>query len=156
MIFCDRRAKWLLCLLSLMACGTPRPPPVTTTSAGTTPADSRILAEAKMASSLHSVVQRMRQDGVTAANVTTRQAESYTTPLVRVDHTGRIQAVVLVTAVEEWVASQLEVHRAHIEIADAELRLIQAWIPFDRLEEIAALPFVRYIRPPSYAMRRAR
>jgi hypothetical protein len=109
-----------------------------------------------MASSLHSVVQRMRQDGITAANVTTRQAESYTTPLVRVDHTGRIQAVVLVTAVEEWVASQLEVHRAHIEIADAELRLIQAWIPFDRLEEIAALPFVRYIRPPSYAMRRAR
>jgi hypothetical protein len=108
----------------------------------------------KIASSLHSVVQQMRQDGVTAANVAARQAESYSTPLVRVDHTGRLQAVVLVTAVEERMVSQLEAHQAHVEIADAELRLIQAWIPFDRLEDIATLPFVHAIRPPGYAMRR--
>ncbi|HEY7490082.1 MAG TPA: hypothetical protein VIH59_03085 [Candidatus Tectomicrobia bacterium] len=94
----------------------------------------------------------MRQDGLTTA--TARQAESYTTPLVRVDQTGSIQAVLLVTAVEPEIEVVLEQQHARIEAADAGLRLIQAWIPFDRLEQIAALPFVQYIRPPSYAIRR--
>jgi hypothetical protein len=109
---------------------------------------------AKIATSIRSVVQRMRQDGLTAATATAHQAESYTTPLVRVDQTGSVQAVLLVTAVEPAVEVLLEQQYARIEAVDAGLRLIQAWIPFDRLEHIAALPFVQYIRPPSYAVRR--
>jgi hypothetical protein len=62
--------------------------------------------------------------------------------------------VLLVTAVEPGIEALLEQQHARIETVDARLRLIQAWIPFDRLEQIAALPFVQYIRPPSYAVRR--
>ena len=82
----------------------------------------------KIASSLQRVVQRMHQDGVTAANVATRHAETYSTPLVHVDTLGRR--------------------------ADAQLHIVHAWVPFDRLETVAALPFVRSLRPPSYASRR--
>lgn len=153
----DRRANFLLGALVVLACGTAAPPPpappAATTGAVSIPLRSDAAA-AKIAAAIRSVVQRLQQDGITAATAAARQAESYTTSLVRVDHTGSIQAVILVTAVENQVESILAQHQARIEIADAELRLIQAWVPFERLEQIAALPFVRYIRPPSYAVRR--
>jgi len=111
-------------------------------------------AASKIASPLQRVVQRMQQDGVTAASVTVRQAERYSTPLVRVDAQGRVHTAILVTTFDAQVASVLTTHRVSIEHADAQARLVQAWIPFDRLATVAALPFVRYLRPPSYASRR--
>jgi hypothetical protein len=71
-----------------------------------------------------------------------------------VDHLGRIQTVIQVTAVDAQVERLLEQQQVHIDISDAGLRLMQAWIPFDRVEQVARLPFVQYIRPPSYAFRR--
>jgi hypothetical protein len=160
----DRRVHVLLCIVAVMAGGmsqpSPQTPPATqhapaaTAGAMPIPPRSDDPVAAKIATSIRSVVQRMRQDGLTAATATARQAESYTTPLVRVDQTGSVQTVLLVTAVEPGVEVLLEQQHARIEVVDAELRLIQAWIPFHRLEHIAALPFVRYIRPPSYAVRR--
>jgi hypothetical protein len=160
----DRRVHVLLCMLVVMACGTSQltpqtsPPtqhaPAATTEAVPIPPRSDDPGVVKIATPLRSVVQRMRQDGLTTANATAHQAESYTTPLVRVDQAGSVQAVLLVTTVEPEIEVLLEQQHARIEVADAGLRLIQAWLPFDRLEYIAALPFVRYIRPPSYAVRR--
>ena len=111
-------------------------------------------AASKIASPLQRVVQRMQQDGVTAANVTTRHAERYSTPLVRVDAQGRIHTAILVTTFDAQVESVLTTHQAAIEHADTQARLVQAWIPFDRLATVATFPFVRYLRSPSYARRR--
>lgn len=111
-------------------------------------------AASKIASPLQRVVQRMQQDGVTAANVTTRQAERYSTPLVRVDAKGRVHTAILVTTFDAQVESALTTPQVSLEHVDAQARLVQAWIPFDRLATVAALPFVRYLRPPSYATRR--
>jgi hypothetical protein len=147
-----KQAQLLLLLLLVTACASPPQPQASGASGSVSPSPTALAAE-KLALSLRSVVQRMQQDGVTAANVTTRQAEAYSTPLVRVDHTGRLHVVLLVTLVDEQVQSLLLAHQARLEIADAELRLIQAWVPFDRLEDVAALPVVRYVRPPSYVMR---
>ena len=108
----------------------------------------------KIASPLQRVVQRMQQDGVTAANVRARHAEKYSTPLVRVDAQGRVHTAILVTTFDAEVKSILAIHQVSIEHADAQSRLVQAWIPFDRLTTIAGLPFIRYLRPPSYASRR--
>jgi hypothetical protein len=93
----------------------------------------------------------MQEDGLTAENVAAHHAHTYTTPLVQVDAQGNMHAVLLVSAIDERVLSLLEEHRVRIDIIDEKLLLVQAWIPFDRLEDVAALPFVRYIRPPSYA-----
>jgi len=111
-------------------------------------------AASKIASSLQRAVQRMQQDGVTAANVTARHAERYSTPLVHVDTLGRVHTAILVTTFDAEVESVLTTHQVSIERADAQARLVQAWIPFDRLATVAALPCVRYLRPPSYASRR--
>jgi hypothetical protein len=109
----------------------------------------------KIASSLRSTVDRLRQDGITAENAAQRQVETYTTPLVRIDRHGRIQVDILVSTLDDQVQSGLRAYQVDIAFADADLRLVQAWVPFDRLEEVATLAFVRYIRPPKYAVRRS-
>lgn len=153
MIFFNRLIRCLL-LLCMTACSAFQPLPTATAGATTAHSNPDVSATAKIASSLRSVIQRLREAGITAANAAVRHAESYSMPLVQVDHTGSIQTVIVVTTVDDQVESLLEQQQVRIEIADADLRLIQAWIPFERVEHIAALPFVRYIRPPSYAFRR--
>ena len=128
--------------------------PITIPDTMQTPPPSGSPATSKIASSLRSVVQRMQQDGVTAANVTARHTERYSTPLVHVDTQGRVHTAILVTTFDAEVESVLTTHQVSIERADAQARLVQAWIPFDRLATVAALPCVRYLRPPSYASRR--
>ena len=107
-----------------------------------------------IASSLQRVVQRMHQDGVTAANVAIRHAETYSTPLVHVDTLGRVHTAILITTFDTHVESVLTTHQVAIERADAQVHIVQAWVPFDRLETVATLSFVRSLRPPSYASRR--
>jgi len=108
----------------------------------------------KIASSLRRLVQRMQHDGVTAANVTAHHTERYSTPLVHVDTEGRVHTAILLTAFDPQVEPVLTAQRVAIERVAVEMRLVQGWIPFDRLATVAALPFVRYLRPPSYAHRR--
>jgi hypothetical protein len=109
----------------------------------------------KIASSLRSTVERLRQDGITAENAARRQVETYTTPLVRIDRQGRMQVDILVSTLDDQLQSALKAYQVDIEFADVDLRLVQAWVPFDRLEEVATLAFVRYIRPPKYTIRRS-
>ena len=130
-----------------------RPPTAVADTVSTRPLSGSPVA-GKIASSLQHIVQRMHRDGVTAANVATRHAETYSTPLVHVDPLGRVHTAILVTTFDTHVESVLTVHQVAIERADAQLHIVHAWVPFDRLETIAALPFVRSLRPPSYASRR--
>lgn len=157
--------RLLVVLVCMTACNTrvppqPRPPQEHRPGAvgGEQPASAEVPPTAKTASKIavavSQVAQRMRADGITADNAAARQTESYSTPLMRVDQHGNLHVVILVTTIDARVESRLEQHGVRIEFVHTELRMIQAWVPFDRLERIAILPFVRYIRPPSYAIRR--
>ena len=141
----------LLLLLLVVSCR-PSPPPATVPTATVSPSSDTVApAWMKIAAPLRQVRQRMQEDGLTAENVVAHHADTYTTPLVRVDAQGKIHAVILVSAIDEHVLSLLGEHQVRTDIIHEKLLLVQAWIPFDRLEDVAALPFVRYIRPPSYA-----
>lgn len=107
-----------------------------------------------IASALQQLAERMQADGVTARNVRQRHPESYTTPVVRVDSQGRLHTAILVTTFDAQAEAALAAQQVRLEAVHRPARLVQAWIPFDRLEAVAALPFVRYLRPPSYAQRR--
>ena len=99
-------------------------------------------------------MQRMHDDGVTPANVAARSATDYSNPLVRVDARGRIHADMTVTRVTPDVMADLRALQVHDLKTHAGQTIIQGWVPFDRVVTVAALPFVRHIRPPHYAMRR--
>jgi len=105
----------------------------------------------KIASSLQRVVQQMHQDGVTAANVATRHAETYSTPLVHVDTLGRVHTAILVTTFDTQVELVLTTHQVVIERADTQVYLVQAWVPFDRLETVAALGNSQELRYQRFA-----
>ena len=138
----------LLLVVSCHPLSPSAPAPTDTVSASSETAAPVLM---KIAAPLRQVRQRMQEDGLTAENVAVHHADTYTTPLVRVDAQGNLHAVLLVSVIDEHVLALLEEHRVRIDILHEKLRQVQAWIPFDRLEDVAALPFVRYIRPPSYA-----
>ena len=108
----------------------------------------------KIASSIRDVLQRLRADGLTMANAATRRAETYSTPLVRIDPAGRVHTTIIVTQLDAQVAAALTAQQVVIEHTDDTTQSLQTWIPFERVETVAALPFVRYLRPPRYASRR--
>jgi hypothetical protein len=108
---------------------------------------------AKIAMPIRQVVQRMQDDGVTGENVAARPTTSYSNPLVHVDALGRIHTMIGVTRVDPHVVSGLQAAQVQIE-QTAGQDTIQGWIPFDRVEQVAALSFVRGLQPPRYAMHR--
>lgn len=108
----------------------------------------------KIASPIRDVLQRLRADGLTAATAAARQAETYSTPLVRIDPTGRVHTTIVVTQLDAQVTAALLAQQVVVEHTDDTTQSLQTWIPFERVETVAALPFVRYLRPPRYASRR--
>ncbi|MFQ6113549.1 MAG: S8 family serine peptidase, partial [bacterium] len=47
----------------------------------------------------------------------------------------------------------LKSHEATIQIINHEWDIVQAWVPFNKFNDIAKLDFVRFITPPEYALK---
>jgi subtilisin family serine protease len=72
------------------------------------------------------------------------------TPFVHVNKDGDIQVYIYVSEWGETERSALAILEVRVEIAMDDLGIIQAWVPYDRLEETANLPFITRITPPRY------
>jgi hypothetical protein len=70
---------------------------------------------------------------------------------LRIDEVNQVQVYVLMSAVTDERISQLTAAGVTIEIPDGARRRVQARIPVTRLRMVAALPFVDFIRLPTYA-----
>jgi hypothetical protein len=73
---------------------------------------------------------------------------------LRMDDSGSVQVTVLVSQVTDATVAQLAASGATIEIADAVSRRVQARVAPGSLTSISALPFVNFVRLPSYGVRR--
>ena len=152
---------WLLLGL-LASCQAPATSPRTSSAEGAPPiviADktetpASMPADIKIASIIRDVLQRMHDDGVTPANVAAHSTTHYSNPFVRVDAHGRIHTDITVTRVTPEVIADLQALQVQHLQTHAGQTIIQGWVPFDRVATIAALPSVRHIRPPRYAIRR--
>ena len=145
---------WLVVLCLTTSCQTTPPseqPPSSVARATNKAPISDVMA--KIAPPIRYVLRRMQDDGVTGQNVAARTTTSYSNRLVRVDAMGRIHTVIRVTGVDPQVVSGLQAVQVEID-QTAGQDTIQGWIPFDRVEQVAALSFVRDLRPPRYAIHR--
>lgn len=70
---------------------------------------------------------------------------------LRMNDANEVQVYILMSAVNDQRLEQLRAGGATIEIPDAARRRVQARVPATRLQSIAALPFVDFIRLPTYA-----
>ena len=73
---------------------------------------------------------------------------------LRMNASNEVQVYVLMDAVTEANLQQLAAVGVTVEITDAARRRVQARVPTTRLQAVAALPFVTFVRLPSYAVRR--
>src|SRR5262245_4963685 len=70
---------------------------------------------------------------------------------LRLNDSNEIQVYILMSPVSAERLAQLTAVGVTIEIADADRRRVQARVPASRLNIVAALPFVDFIRLPAYA-----
>jgi hypothetical protein len=71
---------------------------------------------------------------------------------IRLDEAGRLEVMIAVTEVTRDTLKELEARGCAIEIYDSIQRLVQAWVPMDRLREVAGLPFVKFLDLPNYGV----
>jgi subtilase family protein/centrosomal CEP192-like protein len=73
---------------------------------------------------------------------------------LRMNSRNEVQVYILLTAVTDTDLNQLRTNGVTIEMTDPGHQRVQARIPAARLQSVADLPFVNFIRLPSYAVRR--
>ena len=105
----------------------------------------------KISPSIRTILAEMEARNMTRQNARELGASSLSNRLVRVNEEGSIQTYIHVLTFGPEERAQLESNEVIIEIVNEKLRIIQAWIPFNRIYEIARLPFVKRIKAPSYA-----
>lgn len=77
----------------------------------------------------------------------------YSTDLVRVNPAGEIQVYVELVEFRPEYVVQLAGHGLRIQASLPQFRLIQGWLPAGAVDTVAALDFVKEVRPPDYPVR---
>src|SRR3990172_5180419 len=108
----------------------------------------------KIQARVRSTITRLSAEGFNRLNAARlNAAEQFSSPLIKVDNRARVQLYLELTEVDAGRLAQLSpTGQAEIEIVNEDLKLVQAWVPHDEIEDIAALDFVTRIRPPEYAI----
>ena len=104
----------------------------------------------KVSSSLRTMIKEMEVRGFTRQDARDLGAGMLSNLLVRVNIEGNIQTYIHVDVIGTEERALLEAYDVEVEIADEELGIIQAWIPYNKIEEVAKVDFVKQITPPSY------
>jgi subtilisin family serine protease len=155
------RAKILSLLILVFLLGT-----ISDVTAGTSKKNRKVLRsgeEKYLHEALHSnkisplvrgVKKNMEDRGITAKSARAFGVSALSNPLVKVDEDGNIHTYIRVLASEDAERSRLDSYGVSIETVNEEHGIIQAWIPFDMVDEVAQLPFVRLITPPGYRVTR--
>jgi hypothetical protein len=105
----------------------------------------------KISPQIRSFLATMSEKGITRENLKKLGMPDLSSSLVRVSEDGKIQTYVYLKDIDTERVKTVESYEAIIEIANYDLGIIQAWVPFDKIYDIARLAFVKRIRTPDYA-----
>ena len=95
--------------------------------------------------------EEMEGLGITAEKARTLKTPSLSNRLVTVDAQSNIHTYIQVYTFGSAERAQLEARGVRIEIVNEDYGIIQAWVPLDKIEEVAEISFVKRLEPPSYA-----
>ena len=108
--------------------------------------------DSKISSVVRRVLTQLQDMAATRQNAGTMAVHSLSIPqLIRVNEFGQIQVYIRVSETGLEQVAQLESLEVVIEIVNRDHKIIQAWVHFDRVVDVASLDFVRRISPPAYA-----
>jgi len=80
--------------------------------------------------------------------------DALTTRQMRITPSGDVQVYVIVTEINADNLKALESTGAAVQLQDEKRHIIQSLIPVSRLAQVSELPFVKFVRLPTYARRR--
>jgi hypothetical protein len=108
--------------------------------------------DSKISSAIRDALQEMQDTGVTRDNATAMGVYSLSVEgLLKIDEAGNIQTYIFVAGTGQDQLRDLENQEVAVDLVNDDLNIIQGWIPFDRVEDVAALEFVGRIQTPDYA-----
>jgi hypothetical protein len=106
----------------------------------------------KVSSTLRTVVDAMVVRGITRQNAKELRASTFSNQLVQVSDQGNVQTYIYVSDFRSDNIELLKSYEVIVEIVNEQLKVIQGWIPFNRIYDVAQLPFITRITPPSYGI----
>jgi hypothetical protein len=147
---------WVACLLlgtGTTALGQAPPRGEILTAQARTLKESLTPVQRKIQGLVRSTLARARAEGVDRSNAGRLNAsQRFSDQLVKVDNQASIQVYIDLSAIDQArVAALRSSGDAEIEIVLPDLKLVQAWVPLDKIETLTALDFVLQIRAPEYA-----
>jgi len=113
-----------------------------------------ILSSSKVSPLVKAVKEKLKDQQITARIAEGIDVSGLSNSMVKVDEDGNIHTYIRVHSLGNLEEAQLESCGVKIEIVNEEYGIVQAWIPPDRLDEVAQLGFVQRIVPPGYAVTR--
>ena len=119
------------------------------------PTEVKTVVDSKVAGSISDALSTIRSQNITRANAQARRFPGLNTTWVRIDANVRVQVYVHMTAVGDMEIAELKALELEIEIINEELAVVQGWLPYDQLEQVSELSYVRRIDPPRYPKSRA-
>ena len=109
---------------------------------------------AKIAPALAEILLQLEGASLSRESLTPRGPEQLSTALVRVDRRARLHVYIHIDRLDDLTVAELEAAGLMVEQTAPKYGLVQGWIPFERMRDLAALANVRRIRPPDYAVSR--
>ena len=108
--------------------------------------------ESKISPLLRQAVEDVFARGLTNSNLGTIDVSSLSVKgLLKVDANGNIQTYIYVNDVGLAQLQELENYGVSAELVNDDLNIIQGWVPFFEMKQVAQLELVQRINPPSYA-----
>jgi hypothetical protein len=101
----------------------------------------------RIASSLRTAAQRVAQHGPLTARTMAGRT-------LRLDSSGAVEVYLHVSTLTPKTLQVLDRHGVQVLQSDQSSGIVYATVPLEALDTTAALPFVRWIRPPSYTVLR--
>ncbi len=107
----------------------------------------------KLAPALSSIIDKIEVVRLTAILGTSQNLSELSSPRVKVDREGKVQCYIFML---EWGVDAFAILKDRsvvIETTKEKQRLVQGWVPAERLVEVANLEFVSKIQPPDYGIK---
>ncbi len=101
-------------------------------------------------SRLKRALDRVRAAGLDRANARARNIERFNDTATKFDADGYVQVYIRLESTDDTAIQRLRGFEARVELVNYGLRIVQAWVPIDRVEELAAEDFVLKVELPSY------
>jgi len=109
--------------------------------------------ESRVSHAVRNLLAALKERKITPDNFL-RSGFQVTNPFLRIDREARVQLYVHLSRIGYEQLTSLRQLGFEIELENTELQIIQGWVTFDRIRDIAALSFVRNVAPPSYGISR--